>query len=293
MTVRLVEIPQDSPGFNQFIGAWVCQGKTNFIVDVGPANTATRLVNALESLGIDTIDYILLTHIHIDHAGGLANVLERYPAARVICHEKAIPFLVDPSRLWAGTLSVLGETALMYGRPGPVEENRLIPHRQSDIDGLAILETPGHAAHHLSFSFGGRLFAGEAAGNYMAFSNGAYLRPATPPRFFMAAHIQSLKRLLTLDDQILCYGHFGEAPHSHEMLDRFHSQLHRWKEIILKELTKGEENPIPGCMKMLLENDPELKLFDNMPSPMRRREKFFLSNSINGYIGFLREGRSF
>ncbi len=292
MAVCLIEIPQDSPGFNQFIGSWAHLGKTNFIVDVGPANTATRLIEKLESLGIDRLDKIFLTHIHIDHAGGLADVLERYPTARVICHEKAIPFLTDPSRLWTGSLSVLGKTALLYGMPKPVEEKWFIPHSRCNIAGLTIVETPGHAAHHLSFSYDGRLFAGEAAGNYLALDNGTYLRPATPPRFLLAAYLESLKRLLALENQSLCYGHFGEAPHSHEMLDRFHAQLHRWKEIILEELTRGEENPIPGCMKMLLENDPELKLFENLSPSVQRREKFFLSNSINGYIRFLRQGQS-
>lgn len=293
MAVRLIEIPQDLPGFNQFIGSWVYTGKINFIVDVGPSSTATRLTDALGSCGIDRLDYILLTHIHIDHAGGLADVLDRYPKARVICHKKAIPFLANPSRLWTGSLSVLGKTALLYGMPKPVEEKRFLPHSQSNIPGLTIVETPGHAAHHLSFSYGGRLFAGEAAGNYLALNNGIYLRPATPHRFFLAEYIDSLKRLLALDNQILCYGHFGKAPHSHEMIDRFHVQLHRWKEIIQEELTGGEENPIPGCMKALLEYDPELKLFEKLSPSVQDREKFFLSNSISGYIGFLREKRSF
>ncbi len=289
MTVHLIEIPQDSPGFNQFIGAWAHIGKTNFLVDVGPANTAYRLIDALGSLGIGRLDYILLTHIHIDHAGALADVLEHYPMARVICHEKAIPFLVNPSKLWTGSLSVLGETARMYGMPGPVEGKRLISHGRCNIEGLTIVETPGHAAHHLSFSYEGRLFAGEAAGNYLSLNKGTYLRPATPPRFFMAAYTDSLERLLALENQVLCYGHFGEAPDSHEMIGRFHDQLHRWEDIIMEEFPKKEEDPIPGCMTALLEKDPELKLFGELPPSIQDREKFFLSNSINGYIGFMRD----
>ena len=289
MTVHLIDIPQASPGFNHFIGAWVHVGKTNFIVDVGPANTAAHLLNALETLGIDRLDYILLTHIHIDHAGALSNVLDRYPSAQAVCHEKAVPFLVNPSRLWRGSISVLGETARMYGMPRPVEEKRLVPHSRCGIAGLTVIETPGHAPHHLSFSHDGRLFAGEAAGNYLALGSETYLRPATPPRFFMAAFIDSLQKLLSLENQVLCYGHFGSAPNSHEMLARFRDQLHRWNEIIQEELGKGEENLLPECMAALLENDPELKLFEKLSPLERQREKFFLANSINGYIGLLRE----
>jgi glyoxylase-like metal-dependent hydrolase (beta-lactamase superfamily II) len=290
MNVGLIEIPQDLPGFNQFIGTWLCQGSINFLVDVGPAGSAHRLIAELEIRGIDRIDYILITHIHIDHAGALADVLTRFPMARVICHEKAIPLLVDPSKLWAGSLSVLGETARMYGEPKPVSENRLIPHARCPMVGLQVIETPGHAAHHLSFSSNGRLFVGEAGGNFAALSSGTYLRPATPPRFFMEAFLDSLKRLLSLENQTLCYGHFGEAENSHEMLERFLAQLLRWREILRAELKKEEEAPLPALISTLLEKAPDLKLFHEMPPAMQNRERFFLTNSINGYVEFLREG---
>lgn len=91
MTARLIEILQDSPGFKQFIGSWVYMGDITFIVDVGPANTTVRLIDTLESLGVDRLDYILLTHIHIDHAGGPAEVLERYSSARVIYTKQILP----------------------------------------------------------------------------------------------------------------------------------------------------------------------------------------------------------
>ena len=289
MTVNLIEIPQAVPGFNKFIGSWLCPGPKNILVDVGPAATAARLIDALEAQGIGHIDHILITHIHIDHAGALADLLARFPMANAICHEKAMPLLADPSKLWAGSLSVLRETAQMYGEPKPVPEDRLIPHNCCSIPDLMVLETPGHAAHHLSFSYEDRLFIGEAGGNFMAIGDETYLRPATPPRFFMEAYLGSLKRLLGLKNQTVCYGHFGEAPNSHEMLERFRDQLLRWKEIVSARLIKGEANPVPGCMEALLENDPELRLFDKMASDIQDRERFFLTNSIKGFIGFLRE----
>lgn len=288
MTVRLIEIPQDLPGFNQFIGAWACTGPLNFLVDVGPAGSAHRLVESLEALEINRIDYILITHIHIDHAGGLSKVLSRYPMAKVICHEKAIPLLTDPSKLWAGSLKVLKDKARMYGEPKPVAEDLLIPHPRCDVPGLGVIDTPGHAAHHLSFTYEDRLFVGEAGGNFMALESGTYLRPATPPRFFMEAFLASLDRLLALENRILCYGHFGQVENSCEMLGRFRAQLLHWKDIIMAELQREEEDLVPRCMEALLERDPELSRFGDMAPEFQERERFFLTNSINGFIGYLK-----
>jgi len=288
MTIQLIEIPQDLPGFNRFIGTWACTGPVNFLVDVGPAGSAHRLIESLESIGMDRIDYVLITHIHIDHAGGLAKILSRYPMAEVICHEKAIPLLTDPSKLWAGSLKVLGDKARMYGEPKPVSGDRLIPHTRCSVPGIEVIDSPGHAAHHLSFAWEDRLFVGEAGGNFMALEGGVYLRPATPPRFFMEAFLSSLDRLLALEDRTLCYGHFGQAESSREMLTRFRRQLLRWKDIIEGELSEGIEDIVPRCMATLLEKDPELACFGYMTPAFQDRERFFLTNSINGFIGYLK-----
>lgn len=289
-TVRLIEIPQSLPGFNRFIGSWICTGTCNLLVDVGPANSVHALVASLEARGVDRIDYILITHIHIDHAGGLSEVLSRYPMARVICHEKAIRLLADPSKLWAGSVSVLGDTARMYGEPAPIPDDCLVPHTRCTVPGIDIIDTPGHAAHHLSFISEDCLFVGEAGGNFMALEDGEYLRPATPPRFFMEAFLSSLDRLIALEDHTLCYGHFGQAESSCDMLRRFRQQLLMWNSIISAELRKGEKGLVPRCMAALLKNDPELLRFGDLAPEFQERERFFLTNSINGFIGYLKGG---
>lgn len=287
MTIDLIEIQQTRPGFNQFIGTWTCTGPLNLLVDVGPAGSADRLIESLETIGLNRLDYILITHIHIDHTGALSDILNRYPMAKAVCHEKAVPLLTDPSKLWSGSLSVLGDTARMYGEPKPVSKDRLIPHPQCNISGLGIIDTPGHAAHHLSFTYEDCLFVGEAGGNFMALEGGTYLRPATPPRFFMEAFLSSLDKLLSLENMLLCYGHFGQADNSREMLMRFRRQLMRWKDIILTEIRKGEERLVPRCMTSLLEKDPELARFSDLTPEFQDRERFFLGNSIMGFIDYL------
>lgn len=283
----LVEIKQEIPGFDGFIGSWVYQNDISFVVDVGPANSISRLTHALSEMGITRLDYVLLTHIHIDHAGGLGRFLEHFPMARVVCHEKGIRHLINPSKLWEGSQMVLGEIAESFGPYTPVEEKMCIPHTQAQIESLTIIETPGHAPHHLSFSYKGNLFAGEACGNYYSIGDTDYLRPATPPKFFFDVFLGSIDRLMALGEQHIFYAHFGDAPDSHQMLERFRSQVFRWKEIIEKEMSVSPEDLIERCMDRLLQDDPDLRAFELMDADMQNRERFFMTNSVRGYTEFL------
>lgn len=292
MRYSLIEIKQDMPGFNPFFGSWVCQDDLNIVIDVGPANTAGRLIDSLMSIELNRVDYILLTHIHIDHAGALADLLDHYPMAKVICHDKAIKYLVDPSNLWAGSLKVLGKIAEAYGPPRPVPEDRLIGHTNIYLKNLVVIETPGHASHHLSFSYENRLFVGEAGGNYFTIKDTEYLRPATPPRFFLDVCIKSVDRLLALKNQPICYAHFGGADSSHRLLTIFRDQLFLWKEIIFgftKGEHKGDEDLVRRCRNALLEKDPNLAAFNKMDPDTQEREMFFMANGIKGFLGYFME----
>lgn len=289
MEAKLIEIKQDRDGFNQFVGSWLCRDDLTLLADVGPANSASRLLGTLERLQVDRLDWILLSHIHIDHAGALADVLERYPMAKVVCHEKAVSFLVDPERLWAGSLKVLGEVAALYGKPTRVPKERIVPHTECFIKGVTIIETPGHAPHHLSFTYEDRLFSGEAAGNFLMVEGKEYLRPATPPRFFLEVFLKSLDRLLSFDDQPIFYAHFGKAESSHRMLTRFRGQILSWSEWIQEEILSGKEQLERRCVDVLLSKDPNLEAFDKMDRETQKRERNFIANAIRGFLGFFSE----
>ena len=285
----LVEIKQNMPGFDHFFGSWICQDDVNIVVDVGPANTAIQLVEYLNSIGLDRVDYVLLTHLHIDHCGGLAELLDHYPMARVICHGNGLKYLSDPSKLWMGSLAVLGEIAEAYGPPKPVAEERLIPHTAGDLQDLEVIETPGHAAHHLSFCYRNRLFVGEAGGNYLVVEGTEYLRPATPPRFFFDACVKSVDKLLSMEDQTICYAHFDRAESSHRLLRSFRDQLILWKRRIHEQMLKGNKDLIKRCVDTLLEQDPNLRAFEKLDPDTQKREEFFMTNGIKGFVGFLQE----
>jgi glyoxylase-like metal-dependent hydrolase (beta-lactamase superfamily II) len=283
----LINIPQDLPGFNRFIGSWVYRGEKNLLVDVGPANSAPRLLDTLAGMGLERVDYILLTHVHIDHAGGLAACLAQFPMAQVVCHENGVRPLVSPHALWEGSRKVLGNIAEAYGRPGAVSKEKLIAHTEARIDNLVVINTPGHASHHMSYIYGGHLFAGEAAGNYYVVQDADYLRPATPPRFFYKVFSESLGRLMAFEDMPICYAHWGQASSSHTMLKRFDAQLSRWEAIIKGEIRVGSKRMVERCVERLLEKDLDLQAFGVMEPEVQRRERYFLANSVKGYIGFL------
>ena len=285
-----VEIKQHQPGYEGFFCSWVFPGDVTVLVDTGPAASAGNLVAALEELKIKDVDYVLITHIHIDHAGGLKAVLDRYPRARAICHETGVRFLVDPEKLWKGSLAVLGEVAEAYGPPLPVAEDRLLGHTAAGVDGLGILETPGHAPHHLSFTWRGCLFSGEAGGNLLRVDGKPYLRPATPPRFFLEVALASVDRLLALPDQPIHYAHFDREASSREMLGRFRAQLLRWEEIVAATVGSGGTDRLEDrCIDALLANDPEVGSYGDMSPLLQTRERNFIRNSVRGYLGYLEE----
>jgi glyoxylase-like metal-dependent hydrolase (beta-lactamase superfamily II) len=277
------------PGFDDFIGAWVVTGPPAILVDVGPAASVTALVESLAALRIERLGAILLTHIHIDHAGGAGALCRFFPDAPVVCHRAAHRHLVDPTRLWQGSLETLGDTARAYGPIGAVPAERLVDAESFHDFGVEVLMTPGHAPHHVSFRIGDRLFAGEAGGVFLDRGGEPYLRPATPPRFFLETSLESLDRLRAVDHAILCYGHFGASRNGPAMLAAHRRQLLDWAETI-EEITRGlpaEADPLESCLARLLETDPLLAGLRYFPPDVRRRELGFLRNSVCGFLGYL------
>ncbi|MDI6797806.1 MAG: MBL fold metallo-hydrolase [Desulfatibacillaceae bacterium] len=278
-------------GFSNFIGSWLYKGKSTLLVDCGPASTTTVLIEAIKSLGVKRPDALLLTHIHLDHAGGAGDFVKKMGKMPVVCHEKGIPHLAEPSRLWDGSVKTLKETALAYGPMTPLDTALLKDAASFAEFGVEAIPTPGHAPHHVSYKVGDILFAGEAAGVCLTLpDDGFYLRPATPPRFFMETSLKSLEKILNTPHKMLCYGHFGATLDGKKRAGAHKEQLKAWLETIRRTKDLGRktgEDLLQGCLDRLLESDPFLAAFANLPMAVRAREKFFLENSIRGFLEYL------
>jgi len=195
--LRCIDLDIESLGYEKFITSWLYKGDEGaFLVDPGPACTLDTLLTALENEHISRLDWILLTHIHLDHAGGTGHLVKRFPEARVACHEKGVSHLIAPERLWHASLKILGRVAETYGQMKPVPEEKFF--RSSRIpfgSGIDMVPTPGHAAHHQSPVFKDWIFCGELLGMYLALDKEYYLRPATPSRFILEDYLSSMDRL--------------------------------------------------------------------------------------------------
>lgn len=285
----LITLLPPIPGFDDFIGCWLYRGNISFIVDPGPSVTSRALASALQELKISRLDYIFLTHIHIDHAGGVGNIAALFPESPIVCHKAGIPHMADPSRLWEGSIKTLGETAKAYGPIKPVSSNRLIPTDQFNSDIIAPVFTPGHSPHHVSYLTEEYLFAGEAGGVFLALdSGGEYLRPATPPRFFLEISSDSIDALIEKKPLNICYGHYGIKGNAVEMLTKHRNQLLLWEKIIRREIQNSDSDFLTSCFNRLLKEDPLLAGFFHMSQPVRKREQGFIINSIKGYEGYLK-----
>ena len=284
-------IPLDLPttGFTEFISVWLYRGEKTFLVDVGPSTAATDLLSALQELDVVHLDYILLTHIHLDHAGAIGQIADAFPRTPIICHKDAIAHLIEPARLWEGTKKVLGSMALSYGPVQAIAAGRLVDAGQFRGKGIIPIITPGHAPHHVSFQTEKYLFAGEAGGVYISLhQNKFYLRPATPPKFYLNIALQSVDRLIDCQPKKICYGHFGINAGAMRMLEAHRSQLLLWETLIKDEIEHGSaKDRQAACQKRLLKEDPLLANFDQLPPDIQVREAYFFQNSIKGYLGYL------
>lgn len=304
----LIDLDQEIRGQRRFISCWLSvQDDLVFIVDPGPPATADHLIAALEARGVDRLDFILLTHIHLDHGGCTARILERWPAARVVCAERGRPHLVDPARLWAGSRQVLGRKAEIYGEPPPVPATALADPAVIAAVGIDTIATPGHAAHHVAFRHGAHLFLGECAGTYSTLGKGAetldyYLRPATPPRFYPDVAKASLDRLLALDPlpTRLLFAHHGEHTGDvRQLLTRARDQLDLWVQTVaetietLQGLPHSEQPTDEGALMDLLAGrleqvDPRFARGAGLPDDIRERERDFTRQTLRGILEHLR-----
>lgn len=194
------------------------------LIDTGTRHSLPRVMQALTDLGVepDGVEYVILTHVHLDHAGGAGALMAALPAARLVVHPRGARHMVDPTKLWQATCEVYGreEAERMYGSIEPVPADRVIEAADGEVIRLAgrelqCLDTPGHARHHITIrdETTGWLFTGDTFGiSYREFDvdGRAFAFPSsTPVQFDPETLIASIERLAALAPPAVLLTHYS------------------------------------------------------------------------------------
>lgn len=225
-----------------------CNG-VRALIDPGPESTLNTLRSALQSRDLDfqSLDFLILTHIHLDHAGAAGALVRENPRLRVYVHQFGATHMVDPSRLLASAGRLYGGNLIpLYGECAPVPESALLPLdggekiRVGEVE-LEVFYTPGHASHHVSFwhAPSRTAFVGDTAG--IRVQGDSFLLPATPPPDIdIELWNQSLDTIDSWKPERLFLTHFGfiENPAAHIQLYR--DRLRDWTALTQRLLQENE-----------------------------------------------------
>jgi glyoxylase-like metal-dependent hydrolase (beta-lactamase superfamily II) len=212
-------------GRERVICCWEVDG---VVVDPGPERSLATLVDALDETAPRAV---LLTHVHLDHAGGTGALVRRWPDTPVYVHELGAPHLVDPAKLLTSAERLYGaEMDRLWGEVVPVPEANVHALAGGEtVDGFRVAYTPGHASHHVSYLHEdtGAAFVGDVAGVQIE-RGGIVLPPTPPPDVDVDAWNDSLSLVADWGPARLCLTHFGEVADVYEHLSTMRDRLAAW-----------------------------------------------------------------
>ncbi|HEV2681476.1 MAG TPA: MBL fold metallo-hydrolase [Rhodanobacter sp.] len=209
-------------------------------IDCGTNFAVPRMLAALDDAGITAEDvaWLILTHVHLDHAGGAGELIAQLPNAKLVVHPRGARHMIDPSVLWAGASAVYGEVVMeqTYGRLRLIPAERVIEAPDGHVVDLAgrpllCIDTPGHAKHHLTVydARANACFTGDVFGlSYREFdtANGPFILPTTSPvQFDPDALHASIERLLALRPTAMYLTHYGRVEHVERLAADLHAQI--------------------------------------------------------------------
>ena len=248
----VIEIDTLLGGWERVTAGFLVGNERPVLVETGSQSSVPVLLEALESIGITPGELagVAVTHIHLDHAGGVGDVARAFPEATVYVHPKGARHLASPERLVDSAARVYGPLLdALYGRLDPTPAERITVLEDGDtIDlgggrSLAAIDSPGHAKHHIGLldSGSGFLFAGDAVG--VRLPDAGVLRPATPPPDFdLDLALESLRRFGEHSPARICLAHYGlidaDPP---ELLAEADATLRAWAEEAERAWRAGED----------------------------------------------------
>jgi glyoxylase-like metal-dependent hydrolase (beta-lactamase superfamily II) len=247
----VVEIDTLLGGWDKVTAGYLVEGPDPLLVETGSQTSVPALLAALDDLGVGAGDLagVAVTHIHLDHAGGVGDVARAFPNATVYVHEKGARHLADPTRLVESASRVYGHLLDdLYGRLDPTPASRL--HVLADGEEVAVspsrvlttVDSPGHAKHHLALhdSQSGILFVGDAVG--VRLPDAGLLRPSTPPPDFdLDQAVTSMRRFAARRPAGIALAHYGLVPDHESILEEAEDTLQRWAAVAERAWHDGRD----------------------------------------------------
>ncbi len=293
---EVFQIDTRMAGYDGITAGYLIRGDRPCLVETGTAPSAPVVRDALARLGIGAADLatVVVTHIHLDHAGGAGDIAAMFPAAQIVVHQRGARHLADPSRLMASARLVYGDALdRLFGVLAPVPAGRIVA-----LDDLGIVDlgggrrldshySPGHAKHHIGLvdSDTGDLYVGDAAGVYLPETGD--VRPATPPPDFdLETALASLRKFAALQPARLLFSHYGPVGLVSETLDRSAQEITVWVEETRQARAAGLD--LDHAVAMVRERTKDRYLAFNPDADPAIAEKFDrVSGAVSNVDGIM------
>ena len=242
----------------------IIEGGRAAFVDTGTNDSVPLLIDALRQQDLDVadVDFVFLTHVHLDHAGGAGLLMQALPNARCVIHPRGVRHMVDPAKLIAGTAAVYGveRTHDLYGVIQPVDESRVVvPNDEQwiELNGrkLQVLFTEGHARHHycLRDPASRGVFTGDSFGvSYRELDTaaGEFIFPtSTPASFDPAEAHKSVDRIMACNPERLYLTHYSRVTDLARLAADMHAGIDAYVEIALAQ--RDNDNPLPAMQSAM------------------------------------------
>jgi glyoxylase-like metal-dependent hydrolase (beta-lactamase superfamily II) len=289
-------------GRERYTAAYLLDASEPTLVETGPTTSVGPVVDGLSSMGIGPADlaHVIVTHIHLDHAGGVGRIAATFPAASVWVHERGAPHLADPARLVASATRLYGQDlmASLFGPVEPVPQGRLRSlgdgHR-IPIGGrvLHAIHTPGHASHQVALvdDRTGVVFTGDALGIHLP--ELPVLRPATPPPDVdVEAGVSSIERIRAVARSALLFAHFGPVPEIDRICDLAIGRLRAWADVVRVELARTDDpDEIAARLELEARRDIETGAEATLDLDVLEERFALLSSARMNALGLIRYWR--
>jgi glyoxylase-like metal-dependent hydrolase (beta-lactamase superfamily II) len=260
-----------------FGAVYLIDDERKAIIETGTSWDAGRISEAVRAFGLRgaDIDALVVSHIHLDHAGGAGFLIREMPQAKVYVHERGFKHLVDPTKLVTSAQEALGpEEAKLFGTMEPILPERLVSVKDQDrLDlgrhVLVFLDSPGHAPHELTIldERNRGVYTGDAAGLY--FPGDEVLMPIAPaPSFDLERNLETLRRLLALGPRALLFSHYGPHRDPRKAIEAMLAAYPAWARVVRERLASAGED---GVMR---------ELYDMSCRAAKRYPKDFLEQRI-------------